>query len=81
MHSAGKGHWRTETALAPGTYEYCLVVDGLWMPDPAARESVRNPYGGTNSILHVSNSADAQHLVDAENLPMKNVNQRKAIKL
>ena len=30
--------WWKETALAPGTYEYCLVVDGQWMPDPLARE-------------------------------------------
>jgi len=24
----------------PGTYEYCLVVDGQWMPDPLAKETV-----------------------------------------
>ena len=50
----GTGHWSKDTALVPGTYEYCLVVDGHWMPDPAAHESVPNPYGGRNSILHVT---------------------------
>ena len=28
MHSSGDGDWWKETDLAPGTYEYCLVVDG-----------------------------------------------------
>ena len=34
LHSSGVGNWWKETSLAPGTYEYCLVVDGQWMPDP-----------------------------------------------
>jgi hypothetical protein len=29
-------------------------VDGRWMPDPLARESVPNPFGGKNSILTVA---------------------------
>ena len=36
LHSSGVGNWWKETALAPGTYEYCLVVDGQWVPDPLA---------------------------------------------
>ena len=40
LHSSGVGNWWKETSLAPGTYEYCLVVDGKWMPDPLAKESV-----------------------------------------
>ena len=71
MHPIGSGHWLKETALVPGTYEYCLVVDGQWRPDPQARESVSNPYGGRNSILVVASSPEAAHLADAENLPMK----------
>jgi len=54
LHSSGAGNWWKETALAPGSYEYCLVVDGHWMPDPQARESVPNPYGGRNSVLKVT---------------------------
>ena len=72
LHSSGAGHWWKETAMAPGTYEYCLVVDGEWMPDPLARESVPNPFGGRNSILTVASSPQAAHLADAEKLPLKN---------
>ena len=72
LHSSGAGNWWKETALAPGTYEYCLVVDGKWMPDPLAKQSVANPFGGRNSILHVASSPEAAHLADAEKLPLKN---------
>jgi 1,4-alpha-glucan branching enzyme len=54
LHSSGTGRWWKETALAPGTYEYCLVVDGQWIPDPLAKETVPNPFGGRNSVLKVS---------------------------
>jgi len=53
MHPMGNGHWLKETALPPGNYEYCLVVDGHWMTDPLATESVPNPFGGKNSVLKV----------------------------
>ncbi|MCX6917105.1 MAG: glycogen-binding domain-containing protein [Verrucomicrobia bacterium] len=72
LHPAGSGHWLKETALLPGTYEYCLVVDGQWMPDPLARETVPNPFGGRNSVLKVASSPEAAHLADAETLPLKN---------
>lgn len=76
LHSSGLGHWWKETALPPGTYEYCLIVDGQWMPDPLAQESVPNPFGGRNSILKVAPTPAAAHLNDAENLPLKNSNTR-----
>jgi 1,4-alpha-glucan branching enzyme len=75
LHSTGVGHWWKETALAPGTYEYCLVVDGQWMPDPLAKETVPNPFGGRNSILKVASSPEAAHRDDAANLPLKNANK------
>ena len=74
LHSSGAGNWWKETSLAPGIYEYCLIVDGQWMPDPRARESVPNPFGGRNSILTVADSPETKHLADAENLPLKNIN-------
>jgi hypothetical protein len=74
-HSTSTGRWWKEIALAPGTYEYCLVVDGQWMPDPLARETVPNPFGGRNSVLKVAISPEATHLADAEILPMKNENK------
>jgi 1,4-alpha-glucan branching enzyme len=77
LHSSGVGNWWKETSLAPGTYEYCLVVDGKWIPDPLARETVANPFGGRNSILKVCSSPTAAHLDDAENLPLKKETSQK----
>jgi 1,4-alpha-glucan branching enzyme len=79
MHHSGKGHWLKDTVLAPGSYEYCLVVDGQWMADPMARETVPNPFGGANSVLKVATSPQAAHLDDAENLPLENLNQQKTL--
>jgi len=81
MHPLGGGRWLKETVLPPGTYEYRLVVDGQWMPDPLARETVPNPFGGRNSVLKVANSPEAAHLADAENLPLKNANKQKTQKI
>jgi len=77
LHPVGVGHWWKEVTLAPGTYEYCLIVDGQWMPDPLAGETVPNPYGGRNSVLKVASSPETAHLTDAENLPLKNANKHK----
>jgi 1,4-alpha-glucan branching enzyme len=81
LHSSGGGRWLKETVLPPGTYEYCFVVDGRWMPDPSARESVPNPFGGRNSILRVTDSPEARHLVEAANIPMKNANNENDLTL
>lgn len=53
MVSLGDGRWVKELALPPGAYEYRLVVDGEWMPDPRAAETALNPFGGINSVLKV----------------------------
>jgi len=53
LHSSKIGLWWKETALPPGTYEYCFVVDGRWTPDPSAKDSTPNPFGGRNSVLTV----------------------------
>ena len=50
----GSDRWVRALPVRPGRYEYLFVVDGQWLPDPNARESVQNPYGGTNSVLTVS---------------------------
>ncbi len=76
MHPLGNGQWLKETVLAPGTYEYRLVVDGQWIADPLAKETVPNPFGGRNSILKVS-SLDAAQLADAEHLPLKITSEQK----
>ena len=71
MHPVGRGQWLKETVLPPGHYEYCLVVDGHWMADPLASETVPNPFGGRNSVLKVGRTSEATHLIDAEKVPMK----------
>jgi 1,4-alpha-glucan branching enzyme len=76
MRSSGVGHWWKETTLAPGTYEYCFVVDGKWIPDPLARETVPNPFGGRNSVLHVASSPEAAHRADAKNLSLRNAHNQ-----
>src|SRR5437867_11954976 len=45
--------WKASLALPPGRYEYRFIVDGQWISDPNARESVRNDYGSTNCVLVV----------------------------
>lgn len=50
----GHGRWKGDLNLRPGRHEYLFVVDGQWRPDPCARESVDNPFGGKNSVITVS---------------------------
>ena len=45
------GKWVGELTGISGRHEYLFVVDGQWLPDPNAIESVQNPYGGRNSVL------------------------------
>jgi len=54
MIALGQGRWAKELALPPGTYEYCVVVDGAFLPDPLTQETVPNPFGGVNSVVRVS---------------------------
>jgi len=52
MQRDGDG-WKAKVPLAPGRYEYRFVVDGQWITDPNCKETVRNDYGSTNSVLVV----------------------------
>jgi 1,4-alpha-glucan branching enzyme len=54
LKPAGNGRWIGDLTIDPGKYEYLFVVDGQWLPDPNAKESVQNPFGGRNSVLVVS---------------------------
>ena len=81
LHSAGGGIWWKETALAPGTYEYCLVVDGQYIPDPRVKETVANPFGGRNSVLTVFSSPEKAHRAEAANSPLKSTHQPKTKKI
>ena len=48
------GTWIGELSGISGRHEYLFVVDGQWLLDPNAKESVQNPFGGRNSVLVVS---------------------------
>ena len=54
LNQVGNGRWVGDLAIRPGRHEYLFVVDGQWLPDPNAKESVQNPFGGRNSVLSVS---------------------------
>ncbi len=54
LRPAQGGEWQGELKLTPGRYEYLFVVDGAWLPDPAASEAAPNPFGGWNSVLSVN---------------------------
>src|ERR1035441_2436077 len=51
LSPAGNGRWAGGLKVGPGRHEYLFVVDGQWLPDPNAKESVENPFGGRNSVL------------------------------
>ena len=53
MTALVRGHWKKDLELLPGTYEYALVVDGRWIPDPHCEEMVENSFGSLNSVLKV----------------------------
>lgn len=40
-----------------GSWQYRLVVDGRWMPDPFNPVAAPNPYGGSNSVVIVPQAA------------------------
>jgi len=50
----GGDTWRTALDLAPGEYQYRLLVDGAWSDHPQAMKRVLNPYGSENCVLIVT---------------------------
>lgn len=46
--------------LMPGTYEYRLIVDGVWQEDPSNPEQVPNYSGGFNSVLQVEDVVETE---------------------
>ncbi len=54
LSATGDGRWVRNLDVKPGRYEYLFVVDGQWLPDPNAKETVQNPFGGWNSVLNVT---------------------------
>jgi cyclomaltodextrinase / maltogenic alpha-amylase / neopullulanase len=52
MHKTDSG-WVEEFSLAPGEYQYLLVIDGKEQRDPENPDSIDNNAGGFNSLLRV----------------------------
>jgi hypothetical protein len=47
------GEWITVLELAPGEYQYRLIVDGEWRDHPEAPK-IGNPFGTQNCVLIVA---------------------------
>lgn len=47
------GVWQTTLYLAPGQYQYLLVLDGSKQLDPGNKERMDNNMGGYNSVLRM----------------------------
>ena len=52
-YKARSGIYAATVKLAPGSYEYKFVVDGVWCADPENANSVANDQGTFNSVIEV----------------------------
>lgn len=59
MKQNRSGLWKKEKKLAPGTYEYKFIVDGVWLLDPECRETAPNAHGTANNVLAVKSGTTA----------------------
>jgi glycosidase len=50
--------------LSAGIYLYKLIVDGVWMPDPASQQTTPDPFGGLNTVLIVTEQQEPESLSD-----------------
>ena len=48
--------WQADLRLAPGQYQYRLLVDGQWRDHAEAAQRTANPFGSQNCILSVPKS-------------------------
>lgn len=48
------GEWITVLELAPGEYQYRLIVDGEWRDHSEATRKIGNPFGTQNAVLIVA---------------------------
>lgn len=53
MKREKNGSWKKTVTLAPGNYEYRLLVDGEWQDDPGCPNRQPNQYGGQNCVCVV----------------------------
>lgn len=53
MVALGDGYWVKELTLPSGRYEYRFVMNGEWVDDPNAKETLPNPHSGVNAVRTV----------------------------
>ncbi|MFH0733137.1 MAG: trehalase family glycosidase [bacterium] len=53
MVNDGKGNWKLEINLAPNYYQYKIVIDGSWIPDPENEWKINDGGDSFNSIVKV----------------------------
>jgi hypothetical protein len=53
MKRQSDGKWETAIPLLPGQYQYKFFVDGQWLNDPNASQTIPNSYGTVNSVIEV----------------------------
>ena len=49
-----RGLWKKTLTLAPGTYQYRLLVDGQWRDDPQCATRQPNTFGSQNCVCVVN---------------------------
>jgi len=47
------GSYAVTLEVPPGTHEYRLIGDGLWMADPDHHDRVPNPFGSLDSVVQM----------------------------
>jgi len=53
MKKDDEGFWKVTVLLAPGSYEYKLLIDGRWWENIMGVKSIQNPFGTLNKLLFV----------------------------
>lgn len=51
------GTWKKTVSLAPGSYQYRLLVDGEWRDDPHCPNRQPNQFGGENCVCVVNGAS------------------------
>ena len=51
LNRVGEDLWSISLELTPGRYEYMFVVDGRWVLDPQAHQTVDDGFGKLNGLL------------------------------
>lgn len=57
MPTGGGGRFQALLPLSPGRYRYRFVVDGVWCSDPHNEKLETNPFGDSDSVVEVAESA------------------------